>query len=316
MKKSRIAKFALLGASTAALAATLTTSTYAWYVSNKEANVQKATANTGSAGADDSVLLSWSSNANFGKEINFTDSLNHPNIGNLHFMPVHEDATTADAFYVVASNGYGQASTAEETNNTKYLTFTLYAKTESTEGVDVQVAFTINNITTVSPALNQIAMVGTGQGSPVPQGSTFYYDCLDSMYVRQSYGTGASATTETISARSLGTSTLSGATAAGTANAHDYYKNVQGWGTLDTQTNQYTYDHTLWAESAPAVTQVSGTPITAFSNISLTQTPLAITYTIWLDGGDTDCFNSCAGWDITFSLTYTVVENNSNQNNG
>jgi len=34
MKKSRIAKFALLGASAAALAATLSTSTYAWYVSN------------------------------------------------------------------------------------------------------------------------------------------------------------------------------------------------------------------------------------------------------------------------------------------
>ena len=59
MKKSRIAKLALMGASITALAATLTTSTYAWYVSNKVANVTGGTGVTGSADADGSVLLSW-----------------------------------------------------------------------------------------------------------------------------------------------------------------------------------------------------------------------------------------------------------------
>ena len=58
MKKSRIAKLALMGASITALAATLTTSTYAWYVSSKTANTSAATGSTASADSDGSVLLS------------------------------------------------------------------------------------------------------------------------------------------------------------------------------------------------------------------------------------------------------------------
>ena len=52
MKKSRIAKLALMGASITALAATLTTSTYAWYVSNRQAEVTGGYGATGSAGSD------------------------------------------------------------------------------------------------------------------------------------------------------------------------------------------------------------------------------------------------------------------------
>ena len=75
MKKSRIAKLALMGASITALAATLTTSTYAWYVSNKVATVKAGVGHTGSAGADGSVLLSWKgdSTAVWTKELVFND---------------------------------------------------------------------------------------------------------------------------------------------------------------------------------------------------------------------------------------------------
>ena len=50
MKKSRIAKLALMGASITALAATLTTSTYAWYVSTTKADITNGTGATGSWG--------------------------------------------------------------------------------------------------------------------------------------------------------------------------------------------------------------------------------------------------------------------------
>jgi len=58
MKKSRIAKFALLGASAAALAATLSTSTYAWYVTNQKADVNAIEGNTASADAAGAISLS------------------------------------------------------------------------------------------------------------------------------------------------------------------------------------------------------------------------------------------------------------------
>ena len=299
MKKSRIAKFALLGASTAALAATLTTSTYAWYVSNKEANVAKTTAHTGQAGADDSVLLSWSSTANFGKEINFTTSPNAPDIDSLAFQPVH---AYQGAYYGLAANGYDRNTTAA-TENVQYLTFTLYAKTESADGLDVSVEFVINNTTTVGQNLNQLAMVPAALGAPtgISQGQNFYKDCLDAMYVEQTYQGSNATVTETLAATTVkGTSTVGSASPAAGGNAHDYYKNVQGWDA----DGDGTYDHTLWAEAAPTVTAGK----TAFSAISLTQTPLAITYTVWLDGGDTDCFNCCANQNIDFSIKYRVIE--------
>ena len=64
MKKSRIAKLALMGASITALAATLTTSTYAWYVSNKTANVNAVNGQTDSAAGDGSISLSTSGKSN------------------------------------------------------------------------------------------------------------------------------------------------------------------------------------------------------------------------------------------------------------
>ena len=64
MKKSRIAKLALMGASITALAATLTTSTYAWYVSNKTANVEAVAGSTASSGAGSSISLSTTGQVN------------------------------------------------------------------------------------------------------------------------------------------------------------------------------------------------------------------------------------------------------------
>ena len=74
MKKSRITKLALSGAAVAALAATFSTSTYAWYVSNKTATVGTATGATAGSTADGSILLSWDTNVDhFYREITWTD---------------------------------------------------------------------------------------------------------------------------------------------------------------------------------------------------------------------------------------------------
>ena len=64
MKKSRIAKLALMGASITALAATLTTSTYAWYVSNKTATVSSVAGQTNATAGDGSIALSTTGQAN------------------------------------------------------------------------------------------------------------------------------------------------------------------------------------------------------------------------------------------------------------
>ena len=34
--------------------------------------------------------------------------------------------------------------------------------------------------------------------------------------------------------------------------------------------------------------------------------PYKLTFNIWLDGGDTDCFNCCAGQNITVDFSFAV----------
>ena len=319
MKKSRITKLALSGAAVAALAATFSTSTYAWYVSNKVANVNGGTGQTGSAGADGSVLLSWNGtaqNAKWAKDLDFTDTANGaPDISGVKLTPVHYDATGTAGFYNLDASGAKAASalTANSTSDSgSYLSFTIYAKTESATPITVRPSFTINNTTTSLTGLEQLAYVGTADGSPVATGTNFVYNCLDALYVQQnttaSSGSGNSATEGAVTALTYvaasktgvrGTTTIgSGWTAAGAGNAHTYYNTVSG----------NTLSFGLTPACADADDAQNNVTAGTLSDIVLTTTPLAITYNIFLDGGDLDCFNSCAGQTISFSLKLSVQQ--------
>lgn len=296
MKKSRIAKLALMGASITALAATLTTSTYAWYVSNKVANVTGGTGVTGSADSDGSVLLSWNGTSKWGKTLTFGET-GAPAISGAKLMPVHQhraEDTNNGKYFKLGSNGYSEGTTAA-TANTDYIEFTLYAKTESADGVDVQVSFVVNN-TVASASVNslkQLAYVDASKGAPtgLVAGQEFIKDALDAMYIRQNYGS-----TEELCPVAGALKGTTNITPDAGGNAHTYYKNVAG------------ITQTLFAEAPETGTYVKS----AFSNIHLTQTATAITYQIFLEGGDVDCFNSCAGQTFAFEISYQVVENSGN----
>ena len=69
-------------------------------------------------------------------------------------------------------------------------------------------------------------------------------------------------------------------------NAHDYFNGVNGYAP--------------WCVT-PATATGLGT-IATTENVGK-----KVTYTIFLDGGDTDCFNSCTGWDIAFNLQFRIA---------
>ena len=108
MKKSRIAKLALMGASITALAATLTTSTYAWYVSNKTAKVNESTGSSAEAGADGSITVSATGDyGTFFNEItlgNFTTAKLLPVVTSdgKTFMSLKESDTDSDGVNDIA----------------------------------------------------------------------------------------------------------------------------------------------------------------------------------------------------------------------
>ena len=297
MKKSRIAKLALMGASITALAATLTTSTYAWYVSNKVANVTGGTGVTGSAEADGSVLLSWNGTSKWGKTLTFGDA-ESTDLSAVKLMPVHQhrgEGENKGKYFKLGDDGYSEGTEAA-TLNKDYIEFTVYAKTEAEAGVNVSVSFIVNN-TVASGAvagLSQLAYVDSSKGAPkgLTVGQEFVKDALDAMYVRETYSTTDSTTEELCPVAG----TLKGTTNIkpdGGGNAHTYYKNVAGL-----------TDKTLFAEAPESGSYVKS----AFSNIHLTTDALAITYQIFLDGGDDDCFNSCAGQSFAFDIKFEVAK--------
>lgn len=277
MKKSRIAKLALMGASITALAATLTTSTYAWYVSNKQASMTNGTGATGAAGSDGSILLSWTgASGKWYKEISFADADAVKTVNALD--PVSYD-TTDGKFYGIAANG------AKGAESSAYITFTLKIKSDAATAQDPVAVDPVMTLTTTKQDGNvgQVAYVATGlpgaagtvENVAPSKGSTFTVNAIKALYVQQTIASAAP------------TYFIPDTTGTG-GNAHTYYNAVTG--------------------NTPYVTA----PVTTTSGlgqISLTSAdPVSIKYVIFLDGGDADCFNSCAGWNIAFSLTYTVNE--------
>ena len=306
MKKSRIAKFALLGASTAALAATLSTSTYAWYVSNKQADVVGGTGTTGAAGSDGSVLVSWTNASDeFYKTINFSDDSDRVT-GAL--APIHFET---DGFYGITDTGTKGTKIA---SNFPYIQFTVYVKTGtgapitpsiniSATGSNTQIAYVDNNGYMKSTAFDSDkiyytenagvysqatvadatefaagtfyeaytnALPATTGSNHYGKGQSFSVDPLKAIWVQQSYGS-------SVSYYSPDTTSCGG-------DAHLFYQAVTGY--------------TPWATT---------TETSALATITNTaNTSVAVTYTIYLDGGDTDCFNSCAGYTLAFDLKFTI----------
>lgn len=269
MKKSRIAKLSLMGASIAALAATLTTSTYAWYVSTTKADITGGTGTTGTAGADESLLLSWTgaSGTWFGT-LAFsgdTDAVKNP----LYPVSFH------DSKWGKLDPSTGDSST---TVSTDYIQFNVYLLS----GTDLTVKPTITITNTSDSSTWKQQMIINEGASYVPTNKhdgIFTVDATMAIWTEQLDGT-----TKTYAAAN--TDVTGG-------NAHNYYDAVKDASA-----------HVLTADAKTTVaTRNSGA--TSLANISLTaNTAKMVTYTIFLDGGDTDCFNACVGQNISFALEF------------
>ena len=305
MKKSRIAKLALMGASITALAATLTTSTYAWYVSNKTANVTAATGATAAGASDGSISLSTTGVADeFYKTItldnvdNFngyvasgtssiklepvktTDGLNF-------YQPVHDDVagTWSDGTAVTGKNFY----------------FMFYVKAAADCKIKPTITVT-NKTTTVPTAINYSAknnITGT-----VVAGKDYTIDAIHALHMSlvstESGATGgynasgAIAETAKLGPVESGygvvtklSTDISNYARIAEGGAHQYFTEIMG------------YDPNT---SAPAYTAA------AFTDIQLhADKPTKLEYRVWLDGGDPQCLNPCVSQTFDFEFSYTIT---------
>ena len=179
MKKSRIAKFALLGASAAALAATLSTSTYAWYVSNKTANVTPVAGSTASSGAGSSISLSITGNVNdFRKTISLDDKTYGLNPVDRTQATLGADGTVAAQYRVLDEStptAVVPATDAQASAEGYWYEYRFYIKADT--GCTVRPTITVTNTTSVLPT--QINYSGgyqaiTGDSAPDFTAQTVY----------------------------------------------------------------------------------------------------------------------------------------------
>jgi len=319
MKQSRIAKIALMGGSITALAATLTTSTYAWYVSNKTATVGTATGATAAGTADGSILLSWDGNDDtYYKSLEWTDTnapgtaIQTAGVFTVQLNPVlyvpatstfkdresykltEDTALDGSKTYYTQAAGvftavttpnvanigtYYEQTSAGAATTAGYVQFSMYIKADAT--TNVTITPTMANTTDAGDVngLKQIAYVDTGS---VTAGQSFIVNSFNAMYYSLNVDDAATATAVVAAPASTA---IAGAVTPG--DAHTYYEEVTG--------------EVLTAASKAAVTTQ------ALTTLSVGTTAKKLTWTIWLAGNDADCYNSCAGQSFSFALTYKAA---------
>jgi len=340
MKKSRIAKFALLGASAAALAATLSTSTYAWYVSNRQADVTGGYGATGTADSDGSIQVSWNqSTKKYSKSIAFTDANVKSNYTSAALQPVHYDT---DGFYTLAVNPANKQTikgVAAEDND--ILTFEIAIKSNqlATQKTLVTPSIKITGYgagsvasgTAVTPADQQVLVGSYKQATAFDSGATYYTRTGDAQsgytyaaanpaptaatfgsntyYVAQTNGLPGKELNDLFTVDALKAMYVQQTVAFTTPDVSYVAADAVGvkqtscTDTEPTGANAHTYYNAVTGNTVVWGNQPAAS--TGLNTFYITGTEeVVVKYVIFLDGGDVDCFNSCVGQNFSFELSF------------
>lgn len=319
MKKSRIAKLALMGSSMAALAATLGTSTYAWYVANDTATVSGMTGATAGTEASGNLLVAQLQAAsgtgvlsvagNWGNQLGEVSLKQIPNLN-----PVTKDTqeitpsganVTATGWHDVYNAPVAQADAYG------YYAFGIW----STDKVNVNVKLGVANTTTTMKT--QTLYSSSGAPTDTAINATFTKDALEALRMEVIQ---VALTDDLTISTVLSTTPLdlwcpgdtfynldhsaaytrkSGAKAGG--NANQYYQAIMGQAPAG------------GTSSAATSTLTSGT-----YGLTLTKDQRTVLlFRYWLEGTDTDCFDSCIGQTFSFAFEFeAVAPSNNNSGNG
>lgn len=279
-------KLFLSVAALAVCAATLVSTTFAWYVNNPTAYVNNIEGSTAAASTDGSISVSKNGTNGWGKTIDFagngTDALSA-------LTPVHYES---GVFY----------SDTKEVTNTNYATLNFYMRADQAGKVSFLLG--VENTTPTLPS--QIANTTTGVGS-VAQGATFSVDAVSALkmkidIINKEYVNDEDDETNP-------TTSLIDVISVAKAIADDEIDGNTAYVNKGTLTNgdANAYYAALKEETAPYTTDnvTSGTLPTEFAMAQNVE--YLVTITVWLEGADTDCFNAVAGQDFNlfFQLNYS-----------
>lgn len=323
MKKSRIAKLALMGASITALAATLTTSTYAWYVSNKTANVNPVTGSTAAGTSDNTIAVSTTGARN---DFHKTISLANKSTG---LSPVLRKNATLTATGTVGAAYYGLNEAGSnvvlkdsaETGGWYTYEFYMLASVNCSVSAVLTVTNTTTNFTTLTQRNYSNEGTGNNKITGVDVGETFTIDALQACRMSLAIETGAFASTATDAAYGKADQTTVPAEYTGlvsdVATVVAPAANTTGYGTVHPSAGAHDYYEFMTNKTLDDTTKVVYGANPAVANTGLTtfsltaNTPVRLVYSLWLDGASDLCFNACQGQTLSVAFDYTATPTNS-----
>lgn len=295
-------KLLLSGVALAACAATLSTTTYAWYVTNSEANASAIQGSTASAAASGNILVAKNKDAtgaepgSFMQNISFAGDTTNIKVPTNGLNPVSKD-TEALKPESVTDLGWHGVDLSPVAAADAYMSFDIWVL--STEETTVNVELTTKNTTLVDAtgaALTGDALTTkvadlqqtcyNASGAPVAQGDPFVVDAVEAL--RMEVTQGATSTVYSVKTLSNTYTSPTGFTAAtATTDAQAYYKALLG---KDPDGGISVDD--------PTATLTS---ITVEKN-----TATKLSFKVWLEGTDKMCFDSCAGQTFTFDFKFSI----------
>lgn len=295
-------KLIMSAAALAACAATLTSTTYAWYTSNTEV---KATGVTGTTAASGSELLLISDNGADGSWSNAitldSNEAGNVNINGKQLMPV---AHAAEGEY----KGWNSNAVSDaDASKNDYLKFDLFFK--ATKELPVYVnGFTITNTTENGLPLKDI-LANAGGLTATNENKTYKVDVRRALKVETK--------SEVVTKGEEGTPkygqyNLSGLnkytdSLTSTYNAHEYFNKVTG----NTIATNVTTAQSVASTEIKATGQAENkwtlgtTPVATEAGDA---TYLKVTFIVYLDGWDKACFDACQGQSISIALNFTCDE--------
>ncbi len=323
MKLRGLTKLALSGVALAAVAATLGTSTYAWYVSNTTASVTGAQGSTAGADTQGSLYAAsptmhqnnrWSNNIALGaSDYTAANAL----------VPVTKVTSAATSAFSATQASTWSAPTGEFADksgadvskaNGAYLEFDFYLISRGQEDkmVGVTPTLTISNATSVFTTTQKAYTGSYLPGQSLATGSTFKVDAVHALRVEITNSAAATASTattttsittvhsadsdfETYNSPSSFTPTTS------TSDANNYYASlvngVNLYGCSERTENE--------VKSLHGSTALPSNPWGVFYIKNEVETHL--TFKVWLEGTDKDCWDSCVGQQFKFDFSFTLA---------
>lgn len=302
-------KLLLSGVALAACAATLSTTTYAWYVSNSEANATAVGGSTAAAGGDGNILVSKNKEgdatkpAAFQQNISFNGDTTNVKVPTKGLNPVSKDVEAGEGVTAlkptgenVTPTGWHSVDLSAVATTDAYMTFDIWVL--STKATSVTVELTTKNTTAETSVTKQTCYNASGAPADIAQGATFAIDAVEALRMEidqynctDAAGTLPESVTNTgvysVKAISKSYSSPSYFTTPGSADAQDYYNALLG--------------------KLPDGGDTQDDPTATFTTITVVANkPTKLSFKVWLEGRDSLCFDSCAGQTFTFDFKFTT----------